>query len=61
RFFIRDPDCQLVVQCQFNDALFIENPETDSHSYPEILSTDPVEQIAYPIWDTELAWDLDAE
>ncbi|KAG0032461.1 hypothetical protein BGZ81_010808 [Podila clonocystis] len=61
RYFIRDPDCQLMVQCQFNDALFIENPETNSHSYPEILSTDPVEQTPYPIWDTELAWDLDAE
>ncbi|KAF8928632.1 hypothetical protein BGZ58_009479, partial [Dissophora ornata] len=51
----------LLVQCQFNDALFIENPETNSHSYPEVLSTDPVEQTPYPIWDTELAWDLDAE
>ncbi|KAF9124996.1 hypothetical protein BGW39_007741 [Mortierella sp. 14UC] len=61
RYFLRDPDCQLLVQCQFNDALFIENPETNSHSYPEILSTDPVEQTPYPIWDTELAWDLDAE
>ncbi|KAK3822785.1 MAG: Cep120 protein-domain-containing protein [Benniella sp.] len=61
RYFLRDPDCQLMVQCQFNDALFIENPETDSHSYPEVLSTDPVEQTQYPIWDTELAWDLDAE
>ncbi|ORY92383.1 Cep120 protein-domain-containing protein [Lobosporangium transversale] len=61
RYFLRDPDCQLMVQCQFNDALFIENPETNSHSYPEILSTDPVEQTPYPIWDTELAWDLDAE
>ncbi|KAI7831657.1 Cep120 protein-domain-containing protein [Gamsiella multidivaricata] len=61
RYFIRDPDCQLLVQCQFNDALFIENPETNSHSYPEVLSTDPVEQTPYPIWDTELAWDLDAE
>ncbi|KAF9931064.1 hypothetical protein FBU30_010893 [Linnemannia zychae] len=61
RYFLRDPDCQLVVQCQFNDALFIENPETNSHSYPEVLSTDPVEQTPYPIWDTELAWDLDAE
>ncbi|KAG0041391.1 hypothetical protein BGZ83_001866 [Gryganskiella cystojenkinii] len=47
--------------CQFNDALFIENAETNSHSYPEVLSTDPVEQTPYPIWDTELAWDLDAE
>ncbi|KAG0061886.1 hypothetical protein BGZ89_011087 [Linnemannia elongata] len=61
RYFLRDPDCQLLVQCQFNDALFIENPETNSHSYPEVLSTDPVEQTPYPIWDTELAWDLDAE
>ncbi|KAI1317678.1 hypothetical protein EDD11_007984 [Mortierella claussenii] len=61
RYFLRNPDCQLVVQCQFNDALFIENPETNSHSYPEVLSTDPVEQTPYPIWDTELAWDLDAE
>ncbi|KAG0349544.1 hypothetical protein BG004_004397 [Podila humilis] len=39
----------------------MSNPETNSHSYPEILSTDPVEQTPYPIWDTELAWDLDAE
>ncbi|KAF9425344.1 hypothetical protein BGZ76_003302, partial [Entomortierella beljakovae] len=61
RYFLKDPDAQLLVQCQFNDALFIENPETNSHSYPEILSTDPVEQTPYPIWDTELAWDLDAE
>ncbi|KAG0001103.1 hypothetical protein BGZ79_005088 [Entomortierella chlamydospora] len=61
RYFLRDPDSQLLVQCQFNDALFIENPETNSHSYPEVLSTDPVEQTPYPIWDTELAWDLDAE
>ncbi|KAF9099997.1 hypothetical protein BGX29_006853 [Mortierella sp. GBA35] len=61
RYFLRDPDCHLLVQCQFNDALFIENPETNSHSYPEVLSTDPVEQTPYPIWDTELAWDLDAE
>ncbi|KAF9187948.1 hypothetical protein BGZ51_001639 [Haplosporangium sp. Z 767] len=61
RYFVRDPDCQLLVQCQFNDALFIDNPETNSHSYPEILSTDPVEQTPYPIWDTELAWDLDSE
>ncbi|KAF9583480.1 hypothetical protein BGW38_009365, partial [Lunasporangiospora selenospora] len=61
RYFLRDPDHHLVVQCQFNDALFIENPETNSHSYPEVLSTDPVEQTPYPIWDTELAWDLDAE
>ncbi|KAF9157100.1 hypothetical protein DFQ26_009111, partial [Actinomortierella ambigua] len=61
RYFLKDPDCNLIVQCQFNDALFIENAETNSHSYPEILSTDPAEQTPYPIWDTELAWDLDAE
>ncbi|KAG0234473.1 hypothetical protein BGW41_001146 [Actinomortierella wolfii] len=61
RYFLKDPDCNLIVQCQFNDALFIENAETNSHAYPEILSTDPTEQTPYPIWDTELAWDLDAE
>jgi hypothetical protein len=36
----------LFLQCRFNG---------------EILSTDAVEQTSTPIWDTELAWDVDAK
>ena len=36
----------MYIQCRFNG---------------EILSTDPVELVTSPIWDTELAWDIDAK
>ncbi|KAG0258111.1 hypothetical protein BG011_003515, partial [Mortierella polycephala] len=60
RYFVRDPDCQLLVQCQFNDALFIDNPETNSHSYPEVLSTDPTneeESLGHIILDLNSAFE----
>ncbi|RKO92602.1 Cep120 protein-domain-containing protein [Blyttiomyces helicus] len=46
RYFVRKPGSKVYVQCRFND---------------EILTTDPVDHTAAPIWDTELAWDLGAK
>ncbi|KAJ2996883.1 hypothetical protein HDV02_006058 [Globomyces sp. JEL0801] len=43
RNFVKKPD-QVYIQCRFNN---------------EILTTDPVLQSSSPIWDTELAWDID--
>lgn len=46
RQFTKKPGSQVYIQCRFNG---------------EILATDPVELAASPIWDTELAWDVDSK
>ncbi|KAJ3045743.1 hypothetical protein HDV00_007869 [Rhizophlyctis rosea] len=46
RYFVRRPGSKVYVQCRFND---------------EILTTDPVDHTPKPIWDTELAWDIDTK
>ncbi|KAI8904739.1 Cep120 protein-domain-containing protein [Gorgonomyces haynaldii] len=43
RNFNKKPDSKLYVQCRFNN---------------EILVSDPVEHKPSPVWDTELAWDV---
>ncbi|KAJ3009843.1 hypothetical protein HKX48_007727 [Thoreauomyces humboldtii] len=44
--FLRKPRSKLYVQCRFNN---------------EILTTDPVDHVAHPVFDTELAWDIDGK
>ncbi|KAJ8322706.1 hypothetical protein QVD99_007649 [Batrachochytrium dendrobatidis] len=46
RNFTRQPGSKVYVQCRFNN---------------EILTTDPADHLATPIWDTELAWDVDTK
>ncbi|KAI8926637.1 Cep120 protein-domain-containing protein [Entophlyctis helioformis] len=47
RYFARRPAAKVYVQCRFNS---------------EILTTDPADLASpTPIWDTELAWDVDAK
>ncbi|KAJ3278582.1 hypothetical protein HK104_002204 [Borealophlyctis nickersoniae] len=46
RYFPRKPSSKTYIQCRFNN---------------EILTTDPVDQGPTPIWDTELAWDVDTK
>ncbi|KAI9204348.1 Cep120 protein-domain-containing protein [Polychytrium aggregatum] len=46
RYFPRNPNAKLYIQCRFNT---------------EILTTDPVDHVASPTFDTELAWDLDTK
>ncbi|KAJ3179236.1 hypothetical protein HDU85_004925 [Gaertneriomyces sp. JEL0708] len=46
RHFLRKPNSKLYVQCRFNE---------------EILTSDPVDHVAAPLFDTELAWDIDSK
>ncbi|KAJ3152014.1 hypothetical protein HDU89_001661 [Geranomyces variabilis] len=46
RNFVKKPNSKLYVQCRFNN---------------EILTSDPVDHIPLPIFDTELAWDIDTK
>ncbi|KAI8909426.1 Cep120 protein-domain-containing protein [Powellomyces hirtus] len=46
RYFVRKANSKLYVQCRFNN---------------EILTTDPVDHVPVPIFDTELAWDIDTK
>ncbi|KAJ3152366.1 hypothetical protein HDU86_005895 [Geranomyces michiganensis] len=46
RNFVRKPNSKLYVQCRFNN---------------EILTSDPVDHIPLPIFDTELTWDIDSK
>ncbi|KAJ3052425.1 hypothetical protein HK097_006298 [Rhizophlyctis rosea] len=46
RYFVRRPGSKVYAQCRFNN---------------EILTTDPVDHSTKPIWDTELAWDIDTK
>ncbi|CAG8508558.1 14692_t:CDS:2 [Rhizophagus irregularis] len=54
-----NPLCTIVVtiieECRFTDEI-LSTISPDSNS---ILSTDNVEQVSFPIWDTELAWEVD--
>ncbi|CAG8766180.1 4983_t:CDS:2, partial [Acaulospora morrowiae] len=55
RYFAHNPDAKLYVECRFtDDVLSTISPDSNS-----ILSTDKVEQVSFPIWDTELAWEVD--
>ncbi|KAJ1505287.1 hypothetical protein HMI55_001661, partial [Coelomomyces lativittatus] len=45
RFFPKRPSFRVFIQCTFNKVM---------------LAVDPVSHTASPIWDTELAWDLEA-
>ncbi|KAJ3163420.1 hypothetical protein HK101_000603 [Irineochytrium annulatum] len=44
--YFSSKNAKLYIQCRFNQ---------------EILTTDPVEHVPEPIWDTDLAWDIDAK
>eukprot|EP00842_Homolaphlyctis_polyrhiza_P004763 jgi/Hompol1/5288/HPOL_002649-RA len=46
RNFVRRPGAKVYLQCRFNN---------------EILTTDPTDSTVAPIWDTELAWDIDSK
>ncbi|KAL2913445.1 hypothetical protein HK105_207057 [Polyrhizophydium stewartii] len=46
RNFQRKPSSKLYIQCRFNS---------------EILTTDPADHTPTPIWDTELAWDVESK
>ncbi|KND03935.1 uncharacterized protein SPPG_01385 [Spizellomyces punctatus DAOM BR117] len=46
RHFFRKSNSKLYIQCRFNN---------------EILTTDPVDHTPVPIFDTELAWDIDTK
>ncbi|CAB4401090.1 hypothetical protein RhiirA1_457380 [Rhizophagus irregularis] len=55
RYFPQNPNRKLYVECRFTDEI-LSTISPDSNS---ILSTDNVEQVSFPIWDTELAWEVD--
>jgi hypothetical protein len=55
RYFPQNPSGKLYVECRFTDKI-LSTISPDSNS---ILSTDTVEQVSFPIWDTELAWEVD--
>lgn len=46
RYFLKQPSSKIYLQCRFNN---------------EILTTDPVDFSTDPIWDTELAWEMDGK
>ncbi|CAG8505838.1 4658_t:CDS:2 [Ambispora gerdemannii] len=55
RYFPQNPTAKVFVECRFTDEI-LSTISPDSNS---ILRTDAVEQINFPIWDTELAWEVD--
>ncbi|CAG8575913.1 14709_t:CDS:2 [Funneliformis caledonium] len=55
RYFPQNPNGKLYIECRFTDEI-LSTISPDSNS---ILSTDSVEQVSFPIWDTELAWEVD--
>ncbi|CAG8530144.1 11600_t:CDS:1 [Paraglomus brasilianum] len=55
RYFPETPDSKLYIECRFTDEI-LSTITPDSNS---ILCTDTVEQTGCPIWDTELAWEVD--
>ncbi|CAJ0859193.1 14629_t:CDS:2, partial [Entrophospora sp. SA101] len=54
KYFPQNPNAKLFVECRFTDEV-LSTISPDSNS---ILSTDSVDQSSFPIWDTELAWEL---
>ncbi|CAJ0760575.1 16756_t:CDS:2 [Entrophospora sp. SA101] len=55
KYFPQNPNAKLFVECRFTDEV-LSTISPDSNS---ILSTDSVDQSSFPIWDTELAWEVD--
>ncbi|KAG9301507.1 hypothetical protein G9A89_008359 [Geosiphon pyriformis] len=55
RYFEQNPKSKLFVECRFTDEI-VSTISPDSSS---ILTTDCVEQVSFPTWDTELAWEID--
>ncbi|CAG8433454.1 1787_t:CDS:2 [Diversispora eburnea] len=55
RYFTHNPNAKLYIECRFTDEI-LSTISPDSNS---ILSTDKVEQVSFPVWDTELAWEVD--
>ncbi|CAG8605675.1 21444_t:CDS:2, partial [Gigaspora rosea] len=55
RYFIQNQNSKLYVECRFiDDTLSLISSDSNY-----TLSTDTVEQISFPIWNTELAWEVD--
>ncbi|CAI2182224.1 19936_t:CDS:2 [Funneliformis geosporum] len=57
RYFPQNPNGKLYIECRFTDEI-LSTISPDSNS---ILSTDSVEQVSFPIWNTELAWEVDQQ
>ncbi|RHZ61173.1 hypothetical protein Glove_349g145 [Diversispora epigaea] len=55
RYFTHNPNAKLYIECRFTDEI-LSTISPDSNS---ILSTDKVDQVSLPVWDTELAWEVD--
>ncbi|CAG8660204.1 3057_t:CDS:2, partial [Cetraspora pellucida] len=55
RYFTQKQNSKLYVECRFiDDSLSLISSDSNY-----ILSTDTVEQTSFPIWNTELAWEVD--
>ncbi|CAG8642894.1 15065_t:CDS:2 [Dentiscutata heterogama] len=55
RYFTQNQNSKLYVECRFiDDTLSLISSDSNY-----ILSTDTVEQTSSPIWNTELAWEVD--
>ncbi|CAG8469550.1 13244_t:CDS:2 [Ambispora leptoticha] len=55
RYFPQSPTDKIFVECRFTDEIL----STISPDSSSMLRTDAVEQLNFPIWDTELAWEVD--